>query len=57
MSGTAIETDIYDIMELDLGVPKRDLYKEYAYLHGWKIITTAKGNIIKTTLVDNNDGL
>ena len=34
-------------MELDPGVTKRGLFKEYAYLHGWKIKTTAKGNVIK----------
>ena len=38
-----------DILELDPGVSKRGLYKEYAYFHGWKIQTTAKGNAIKTS--------
>ena len=44
---TVIERDTDDIMELDPGVTKRGLFKEYAYLHGWKIKTTAKGNVIK----------
>ena len=46
---TTIMRDAKDILELDPGVSKRGLYKEYAYLHGWKIQTTAKGNIIKTS--------
>ena len=47
VSQTVIERDTNDIMELDLGVSKRGLYKEYSYLHGLKVTTTAKGNIIK----------
>ena len=48
-----------DILKLDQGVSKRALYKEYAYLHGWKIETTAKGTIIKTSCydVDEDKGL
>ena len=46
---TVIERDAKDILELDPGVSKRGLYKEYAYFHGWKIQTTAKGNVIKTS--------
>ena len=46
---TTIERDATDILELDPGVSKRGLYKEYAYFHGWKIQTTAKGCIIKTS--------
>ena len=40
------------LFELDPGVSKRGLYKEYAYLHGWKIETTAKETIIKTSWYD-----
>ena len=46
---TAIERDATGILELDPGVSMRGLYKEYAYFHGWKIQTTAKGNVIKTS--------
>ena len=49
---TTIERDATDILELDPGVSKRGLYKEYAYLHGWKIVTTAKGNTVKTSRYD-----
>ena len=53
---TTIERDTNDkILELDPGVSKRGLYKEYAYLQGWKIQTTAKGNIIKTSHYDETD--
>ena len=53
---TTIERDTEDnILELDPGVSKRGLYKEYAYLHGWKIQTTAKGNVIKTSHYDEID--
>ena len=53
---TTIEKDANDIiLELDPGVSKRGLYKEYAYLQGWKIQTTAKGNIIKTSQYDETD--
>ena len=47
------------ILELDPGVSKRGLYKEYAYLHGVKIVTTPKGTIIKTSwydVVDEDNG-
>ena len=44
--------DAIDILVLDPGVSKRGLYKEYAYLHGWKIVITAKGTIIKTSCYD-----
>ena len=56
---TTIERDAKDILELYPGVSKRGLYKEYAYLHGWKIVTTAKGTFIKTSqydVVDEDDG-
>ena len=50
---TTIERDATpDILELDPGVTKRGLFKEYAYFHGWKIQTTAKGNVIKTSRYD-----
>ena len=49
---TTIERDTIDILELDPGVSKSSLYKEYAYLHGWKIETTAKWKIIKTSRYD-----
>ena len=53
---TTIEKDTNDkILELDPGVSKRGLYKEYAYLHGWKIQTTAKGTVIKTSLYDETE--
>ena len=52
---TTIMRDAKDILELDPGVSKRGLYKEYAYLHGWKIQTTAKGNVIKTSHYDEID--
>ena len=53
---TTIERDAKDnILELDIGCSKRGLYKEYAYLHGWKIQTTAKGNVIKTPHYDETD--
>ena len=38
---TTIERDATGILELDPGVSRRGLYKEYAYLHGWEIQTTA----------------
>ena len=53
VSRTVSERDTNDIMELDPVVTKRGLFKEYSYLHGWKIKTTAKGYIIKTP--DNNN--
>ena len=40
VSQTVTERDTNNIMELDRGVTKRGLYKEYAYIHGWKIKTT-----------------
>ena len=50
---TTIERDATtDILELDPGVTKRGLYKDYAYFHGWKIQTTAKGTVIKTSRYD-----
>ena len=49
---TTIERDVRYILELDPGVSKRGLYKEYAYLHGWKFVTTAKGTVIKMSLYD-----
>ena len=52
---TTIERDATGILELDPGVSKRGLYKEYAYLHGWKIQTTAKGNAVKTSCYDEID--
>ena len=53
---TTIERDAKDIiLELDPGYSKRGLYKEHAYLHGWKIQTTAKGNVIKTCHYDETD--
>ena len=42
-------------MELDPGVSKRGIFKEYAYLHGWKIKTIATGNIVKSPDDDNED--
>ena len=57
MSQTFIERDTDDIMGLDPGVLMRGLYKECAYLHSWKITTTAKGNVIKTSLDNNDEGL
>ena len=56
---TTIERDATDILELNSSVSKRGLYKECAYLHGWKIVTTAKGTIIRTSrydVVDEDDG-
>ena len=47
VSQTTTKRDTNDIMELDLGVSKRVLFKEYAYVHGYKIKTTGKGCIIK----------
>ena len=47
MSRTVIERNTNDMMELDPGVTKRGLFKEYAYLHGWKIKTSAIGSVIK----------
>ena len=47
VSQTVTERDTNDIIELDPGVTKKGLYKEYSYVHGYKIKTTAKGNIIK----------
>ena len=53
---TTIERDATpDILELDPGVTKRGLSKEYAYFHGWKIQTTAKGNIVKTSRYTETD--
>ena len=47
---TTIERDATTgILELDPGVSKRGLYKEHAYLRGWKIQTTAKRTVIKTS--------
>ena len=37
VSGTITETDTNNIMEHDSGVSKRGLFKEYAYVHGYKI--------------------
>ena len=53
VSKNEIERDTNDIMKLDPGVSKRGLYKGYVYLHGWKIITTAKGTIMKSALAPN----
>ena len=53
MSQTITERDANDIMKPDLGVSKRGLFKEYAYVHRYKIKTTAKGNIIK--IPDDNN--
>ena len=58
VSQTVTERDTNYIMELDLRFSKRGLYKQYTYLHGWKITTTSKGTIIKSSLIgvdDNND--
>ena len=52
MSQTIIERDTNGIKELDPGVSKRGLFKEYAYVNGHIIKTTAKGNIIK---IPNNN--
>ena len=49
---TTIMRDAKDVLELDPGVSKRGVFKKYAYLHGWKIQTTAKGTIIKTSCYD-----
>ena len=37
---------------MDTGISKQSLYKEYTYLHGWKIETIAKGTIVKTSCYD-----
>ena len=50
VSRTVTERDTNDIMGLDPGVTKRGLFKEYTYVHGYKIKTTAKENGIKTTV-------
>ena len=50
---TVTERDTNDIMELDPGVSKTGLFKECAYINGYKIKTIAKGNIIKVP-DDNN---
>ena len=47
MTLTVTERDTNHIMELNPRVLKRGLFKEYAYVNGYKIKTTAKGNIIK----------
>ena len=49
---TTIERDGKVIFQLDPRVSKRGFYKEYAYLHGWKNETSAKGTIIKTSCYD-----
>ena len=50
---TITERDTKHMMELDHGVSKRGLLKAYAYVNGYKIKTTAKGNIIKIPDDDN----
>ena len=56
---TTIESNATNMLELDPGVSNRGLYCKYAYLHGWKIETTAQGTIIKTSCydVDKDKGL
>ena len=53
VSRIVTERDTNDIIELDPGVTQRGLSKEYAYVHGYKIKTIAKENILKTP--DNNN--
>ena len=53
VSRTVTNRDTNHIQELDPGVSKRGLFKEYAYINGRKIETTAKGNIIK--IPDDNN--
>ena len=53
VSQAITERDTNEIMELDPGVSKRGLFKEYAYVHGYRIKITAKGCIIK--IPDNNN--
>ena len=53
VSQTVIERDTNHIQELDPGVSKRGLLKEYAYVNGHMIETAAKGNIIK--IPDDNN--
>ena len=50
---TVTERDTNHIQELDPIVSKRGLFKEYAYVHSYKIKTTTKGSIIK--IPDNNN--
>ena len=52
---TQIVTERYTnhIQELDPRVSKKGLFKEYVYVHGYKIKTTAKANIIK--IPDDNN--
>jgi len=45
--------DVADIMELDPGNSKRRLYRMYASLNGWKIVTTSKGSILRSERVDD----
>ena len=42
VSRTVCERDTNNTMELDPGVTKRGLYKEYAYVYGYRIKTTTK---------------
>ena len=55
ISRTMIKRNSNVIMELNLGVSKRGLYKEYTYLHGWKIKHQPIKTIMKTALVGDDE--
>ena len=55
VSRTITVRDVNNIIELDPVVSKRGLFKEYDYVHGYKIKPTANGNGIESPDDDNED--